>query len=262
MGIEDSINHSIAWIDSIITDIPYPSMSTIDGVTSITGEKKIESSEMGKTYHEADSKWNEFKVLCSKKEYRKAYDLYYKDKGAFMVALKSTTAQYVFYTEVLNELDRKYDPTHALENMVSNLNLNILMTNTIIQLSEGNIVPPHFSELFISRIGEELSFDMAYYEMDDSYIRSLDFTKAGSVYFEPISSIMGENDDYTDCFRTLTTISQELAIQYLRMIWLDTICFNMHRHTENFGFLRDPNNGNIISMAPNYDNNIALISTY
>ena len=35
MGIEDSINHSIAWIDSIISDIPYPSMSTIDDVTSV-----------------------------------------------------------------------------------------------------------------------------------------------------------------------------------------------------------------------------------
>ena len=61
MGIKDSINHSIAWIDSIISDIPYPSMSTIDDVTSITSEKKIESSEMGKTYHEADSIWDEFK---------------------------------------------------------------------------------------------------------------------------------------------------------------------------------------------------------
>ena len=29
----------------------------------------------------------------------------------------------MFYTEVLSELDRKYDPTYALENMVSNLNL-------------------------------------------------------------------------------------------------------------------------------------------
>ena len=149
MGIEDSINHSIAWIDSIITDIPYPSMGTIDDVTSITGEKKIESSEMGKTYHEADSIWNEFKILCSKKEYRKAYDLYYNDKGAFMVALKSTTVQYMFYTEVLSELDRKYDPTHALENMVSNLNLNIIMTSAVIQLSEGKTVPPHFFELFM-----------------------------------------------------------------------------------------------------------------
>ena len=149
MGIKDSINHSIAWIDSIISDIPYPSMSTIDDVTSITSEKKIESSEMGKTYHEADSIWDEFKALCSKKEYKKAYDLYYKDKGAFMVALKSTTAQYVFYTEVLSELDRKYDPANALEKMVSNLNLNILMTSAIIQLSEGKTVPPHFFELFL-----------------------------------------------------------------------------------------------------------------
>jgi len=66
-----------------------------------------------------------------------------------LVALKSTTAQYVFYTEVLSELDRKYDPSHALENMVSNLNLNILMTSAVIQLSEGNTIPPHFSELFM-----------------------------------------------------------------------------------------------------------------
>ena len=148
-AITDSINQSIAWIDSILADIPYPSMGTIDDVTNITGEKKLEASEMGKTYQEADSVWNEFKLFCSNKEYKKAYDLYYKDKGAFLVALKSTTAQYVFYTEVLSELDRKYDPSHALENMVSNLNLNILMTSAVIQLSEGNTVPPHFSELFM-----------------------------------------------------------------------------------------------------------------
>ena len=149
VAITDSINQSIAWIDSILADIPYPSMGTIDDVTNITGEKKLEASEMGKTYQEADSVWNEFKLFCSNKEYKKAYDLYYKDKGAFLVALKSTTAQYVFYTEVLSELDRKYDPSHALENMVSNLNLNILMTSAVIQLSEGNTIPPHFSELFM-----------------------------------------------------------------------------------------------------------------
>ena len=117
----------------------------------------------------------------------------------------------------------------------------------------------HFSELFISKIGKELSFDMAHYEMDSGYIRSPDFTDAGSVYYEPASSIMGDNNDYTDCFRVFNNISPELAAQYLQIIWLDTICFNMDRHTDNFGFLRDPQNGMTISMAPNYDNNIALI---
>ena len=34
----------------------------------------------------------------------------------------------------------------------------------------------------------------------------------------------------------------------------------MDRHTENFGFMRDAYTGEIVSLAPNYDNNIALIS--
>ena len=38
------------------------------------------------------------------------------------------------------------------------------------------------------------------------------------------------------------------------------MCYNMDRHTENFGLLRDVETGNVISLGPNYDNNIALIS--
>ena len=34
----------------------------------------------------------------------------------------------------------------------------------------------------------------------------------------------------------------------------------MDRHTENFGLLRDVKTGKILSLAPNYDNNIALIA--
>lgn len=42
--------------------------------------------------------------------------------------------------------------------------------------------------------------------------------------------------------------------------WMDSICFNMDRHTGNFGLLRDLKTGAILSLAPNYDNNIALIA--
>ena len=118
----------------------------------------------------------------------------------------------------------------------------------------------YFSELFICRLGEKLGFDMAHYEMDDGYIRSKNFTDGTPYNFEPASSIVGENDDYGDCFEAINAISPKLAEQYLRIIWLDTICYNMDRHTENFGFLRDIRTGEIVSMAPNYDNNIALIS--
>lgn len=118
----------------------------------------------------------------------------------------------------------------------------------------------YFSELFICRLGEKLGFDMAHYEMDDGYIRSRDFTAGLDVNFEPVSSLMGNNEDYSDCFDCINGISPELARQYLRIVWLDTVCYNMDRHTENFGFLRSVKDGTIVSMAPNYDNNIALIS--
>ena len=118
----------------------------------------------------------------------------------------------------------------------------------------------YFSELFICRLGEKLGLDMAHYEMDDGYIRSKNFVGGTDLNFEPISSIMGDNDDLDDCFRAISGLSLELAGQYLLIVWMDTVCYNMDRHTENFGFLRDVRSGEIVKMAPNYDNNIALIS--
>ncbi len=118
----------------------------------------------------------------------------------------------------------------------------------------------YFSELFICKLGERMGFDMAHYELDEGFIRSKNFTDGTPYNFEPISALVGENDDYGDCFDTIHAISPALAEQYLRIVWLDTVCYNMDRHTENFGFLRDIHSGEIVSMAPNYDNNIALIS--
>lgn len=118
----------------------------------------------------------------------------------------------------------------------------------------------YFSELFICQLGEKLGLPIAHYEMDGGYIRTKNFTDGTNLNFEPISSLMGENEDYNDCFETVYALSKELAKQYLQIIWLDTVCYNMDRHTGNLGFLRDVKSGKIVSMAPNYDNNIALIS--
>ena len=41
---------------------------------------------------------------------------------------------------------------------------------------------------------------------------------------------------------------------------MDTICANPDRHTNNFGLLRDTQTGELIGFAPNFDNNMALIS--
>ncbi len=117
-----------------------------------------------------------------------------------------------------------------------------------------------FSELFICKLGEKLGLNMAHYEMDGAYIRSMDFTDGAKVNFEPISSLVGDDDNYQHCFEEINSISEDLAEQYLTLIWMDSICYNMDRHTQNFGLLRDIETGEILSLAPNYDNNIALIA--
>lgn len=40
---------------------------------------------------------------------------------------------------------------------------------------------------------------------------------------------------------------------------MDVLCFNVDRHTNNYGILRDRESGEIVSMAPNFDNNMGLI---
>ena len=117
-----------------------------------------------------------------------------------------------------------------------------------------------FSELFVYELGKTLGMNMAVYERGDGCIKSLDFTEAASFNFEPASTFMGDNEDYPDVVKALEQICPEAIPDYIRMIFMDTICANPDRHTNNFGLLRDTKTGELIGFAPNYDNNMALIS--
>ena len=117
-----------------------------------------------------------------------------------------------------------------------------------------------FSELFVYELGCALGMNMAVYQRGDACIKSLDFTEAASVNFEPASTFMGDNEDYFDVVKALEKICPKAIPDYIRMIFMDTICANPDRHTNNFGLLRDIKTGDLIGFAPNYDNNMALIS--
>ena len=117
-----------------------------------------------------------------------------------------------------------------------------------------------FSELFVYELGKALGMNMALYERGEGCIKSLDFTDGASVNFEPASSFMGDNEDYIDVVKALEKICPDAIPDYIRMIFMDTICANPDRHTNNFGLLRDVKTGELIGFAPNYDNNMALIS--
>lgn len=117
-----------------------------------------------------------------------------------------------------------------------------------------------FSELFIYELGLALGFNMAIYERGDGCIKSLDFTDGASVNFEPASAFMGDNEDYVEVVKALEGICPEAIPDYIRLIFMDTLCANPDRHTNNFGLLRDVKTGKLLGLAPNYDNNMALIS--
>lgn len=117
-----------------------------------------------------------------------------------------------------------------------------------------------FSELFVYELGKQLGFPMAHYEYADGYIKTLDFTDNASINLEPIASVVGDDEDYDKSFNYFYNLSPKFAKEFLKIIYLDTVCQNPDRHTFNYGVLRDTDSGEILSLAPNYDNNMALMA--
>ncbi|MDO4940714.1 MAG: HipA domain-containing protein [Erysipelotrichaceae bacterium] len=115
-----------------------------------------------------------------------------------------------------------------------------------------------YSELFCAKVCEALKIPTAKYEYIDGYIRTKNF--ADKYNFEPMYSLAGDDDSYENVFNKLNELCPDFAKEYLLLIWFDTIVNNVDRHNENCGFLRNKKNGFIYSLAPNFDNNLALIS--
>ncbi len=116
-----------------------------------------------------------------------------------------------------------------------------------------------FSELFTYHLGRLMGLSMAHYERDGDYIRSKDFTE-GWYDFEPAYSIMLDEEDYCENYRKIQALCPKAAMQYVGMVYLDALVFNMDRHTNNYGFLRDRQTGEVLGLAPLFDHNVALVA--
>lgn len=117
-----------------------------------------------------------------------------------------------------------------------------------------------FSELFAYVLGKSLNMNMAEYKSGDGCVITKDFTDNASVIFEPMHSYVDDEEDYSCNLNIIKKLCAEAVGDYVRMIFLDTIIANPDRHTYNYGFIRDVDNGKIIGLAPNFDNNLSLIS--
>ena len=124
---------------------------------------------------------------------------------------------------------------------------------------EGNRFE-RFSEMFIYNLGMELGFNMATYVKTPTGVKTKDFTENNTYNFEPAYSYIGEEEGILENIEKLQEIAPHAIKDYIQMVYLDAIVRNYDRHTFNYGLLRDPDTGDIVSFAPNFDNNNALIS--
>jgi len=152
-----------------------------------------------------------------------------------------------------------YSPTPELTNIGSFEKCWRLSGDKWLMIKQGNDLE-RFSEQFIYILGQAFGFCMAEYQPENGTISSPDFTGGASVIFESANGIVGDDEDYAVNFGAFWQMSPELAEQYLQIIYMDTLCFNMDRHTKNYGVLRDAETGAVLRMAPNFDNNVALFA--
>jgi len=117
-----------------------------------------------------------------------------------------------------------------------------------------------FSELLIYKIGKFLHFPVAEYAPDGDFIKSRDFTDNAKVDFEPAASIAAGVSNYIKIVEALKPFGKEITESYIRMCYFDALVINMDRHEHNFGVLRDSDTGEVLSLAPFFDHNIALVS--
>lgn len=117
-----------------------------------------------------------------------------------------------------------------------------------------------FSELFTYKLGKKLGFNMADYQMGEGYIKTRDFTNNAGVNFEPMFDYVNDDDDYAVSLSVIQKYCPGAVGDYIRILFMDTLVANLDRHTFNYGFLRNADTGEYIGLAPNFDNNLSLIS--
>ena len=114
----------------------------------------------------------------------------------------------------------------------------------------------NFAEVLVSNIALSRGYKAVKYEAidDGKLVKCKDFTNSGEVDFEPMFSFV---KDYWEVDDSIKIIEELGYIQdFLDITFMDALCYNIDRHTFNFGILRK--DGEPIGLAPNFDNNLAL----
>lgn len=122
------------------------------------------------------------------------------------------------------------------------------------------------SEREISHVLMACGWDAAEYQYSGSYrtrIRSKNFVGVNE-FFEPYDSLRfmfeDRSDDELVIYENIASLGKQFEKDFRRILLADASFMNTDRHMRNYGVIRSSITGEILRMAPNFDNNQAYLS--
>ena len=122
------------------------------------------------------------------------------------------------------------------------------------------------AEVEISRLLREVGWDAAEYDYVGRFrkrVKTRSFLGPGE-FFEPYDSFRLFFDDPSDddgvIDRNVASLGPAFERAWKRILLADALFFNTDRHMRNFGFIRSSASGEVLRLAPNFDNNQAYLA--
>lgn len=122
------------------------------------------------------------------------------------------------------------------------------------------------AEVQISRVLRSIGWDAAEYDYVGKYrkrVRTLNFLQPKE-FFEPYDSFRFSFNDPSDddevIFRNMTAMGPAFEKAWRRIMLADAVFLNTDRHMRNFGVIRSSATGEVLRLAPNFDNNQAYLA--
>jgi len=122
------------------------------------------------------------------------------------------------------------------------------------------------AEVEISRVLREAGWDAAEYDYVGRYrkrVKTRSFL-GPKEFFEPYDSFRFFFDDPSDndeaIYRNIASLGAAFEQAWKRILLADALFINTDRHMRNFGFIRSSVTGEVLRLAPNFDNNQAYLA--
>ena len=122
------------------------------------------------------------------------------------------------------------------------------------------------AEVEISRVLREAGWDAAEYDYVKGYkrrVKSRNFLNSKE-FFEPYDSFRfyftNPSDDDDVILQNIASLGESFRTAWKRILLADALFYNTDRHMRNFGVIRSSSTGEVLRLAPNYDNNQAYLA--